>query len=254
MKMDVSTLVPFQEMGMAAAGFLTQLLCEVWRDGQGGMSIVPCAGDDLAVDCEHEVFWCYVTFQEDGSTLLTPCTDAQSCGVLEDANGVALDSESDVVGAPVRPPLGSHVPMWVYGAQWPYCAAPTTMILSSLPDELLQEDLVEILDKEGFSGFYDFLYLPREAGRSLGYAIVNLTRHEHGLALSARMHGRTSWCGANTSECQVTWSMPLQGVTALTAHYRNHPACHEDVPLEMRPTFFSGGWPRAFPPAPAELR
>merc|ERR1719199_886048 len=113
--------------------------------------------------------------------------------------------------------------MWVYGAEWPFCVAPTTLMLSNLPTDLLQEDLIEVLDKEGFSGFYDFLYLALDPNthRNLGHAIVNLTRHEYGLALSALMHGRTSWCGTITSECQVTWSIPLQGLSQLIEHYRN---------------------------------
>jgi len=125
------------------------------------------------------------------------------------------------------------------------------MILSNLPRGLLQEDLIEILDKEGFSGFYDFLYLPSsaESGKNSGYAIVNLTRHEYGLSLSASMHGRTSWCGHKTHECQVTWSSSLQGLTQLLDHYRNHAASADCVAADMRPTFFSGGWPRPFPPA-----
>lgn len=239
-------------MKMNASGLdcsLLQLLCRIWRDGSQGMSIVPCTGDDLAADCEHEAFWCWVQQQEDGSMIITPCTDASACGVLADASGMLLDSTTDVVGAPARPPTGSHVPAWVYGAQWPYCVAPTTVILSNLPEDLIQEDLIEILDKEDFSGFYDFLYLPSEpdCDRNSGYAIVNLTRHEYGLALSALLQGRTSWCGTTTSECQVTWSIPLQGVVELIKHYRNHPANHDNVPEDRRPTFFASGWPSPFP-------
>jgi len=247
-KAELSALVP--SFDVSANVVLAQLLCRLCQDGNGGMNIVPCMGDDLAADCEHEVFWCYVEPRQDGTILITPCTDAAACGVAVDASGSPLDAIAEIPGAPERPPQGSHAPMWVYGAKWPYSVAPTTLMLSNLPDDLLQEDLVEVLDKEGFSGFYDFLYLPSDPdfGRNLGYAIVNLTRHEYGLALSASMHGRTSWCGSVTPECQVTWSSTLQGISQLIEYYRNHPACHDNVPVEMRPTFFSGGWPRPFPP------
>lgn len=246
-KAPVSSLVAGREM---VSSNPMQLLCEIRRNGNAGMSMIPCMGDDLAADCEHGVFWCNVQPQRDGCALITPCTDACECGVVIDASGSPLDSPAESVGEPARPPQGAHAPVWVYGAQWPHCVAPTTLVLSNLPDSLLQEDLIEILDKEGYSGFYDFFYLPTEPDhcRNLGYAIINLTRHEYGLSLSALMHGRASWCGVKSAQCQVSWSMPLQGVTELVGHYHYaHPACHESVPLDMRPTFFSGGWPRPLP-------
>jgi hypothetical protein len=242
-RVDASSLMP-------AGTSVVQMLCRIWRDGSTGMSVVPCMGDDIAEEGEFEVFWCFMQPQMDGTALLQPCTDAAACGVTVDASGSSLDSVAEVVGAPERPPKDAYAPVWIYGAQWPHCAAPTTLMLSSLPTDLLQEDLIEILDKEGFSGFYDFLYLPSkpDQSRNQGFALVNLTRHEYGLALSAAMHGKTSWCGSITSSCQVSWSPSLQGLPELIKHYRNHPARHESVPEDMRPTFFSGGWPRPFPP------
>lgn len=241
-QVDASSLMP-------AGASILQMLCRIWRDGNTGMSVVPCMGDDVVSEGEFEVFWCSMQPQMDGTALMSPCVDAAACGVTMDASGSSLDSAADIDGAPKRPPHDAYAPAWIYGAQWPHCVAPTTLMLGNLPTALLQEDLIEILDKEGFSGFYDFLYLPSEPdlGRSLGYAIVNLTRHEYGLALSAAMHGRTSWCGSSTSGCKVSWSLSPQGLPELLKHYRNHSACQESVPVDMRPTYFSGGWPRPFP-------
>merc|ERR1719253_463762 len=118
------------------------------------------------------------------------CHDPGFCDVTVDASGAQLTLE-DELGAPARPAAGAYSPKWIYGARWPFCAAPTTLVLSNLPDSILQEDLIEILDKEGFSSFYDFVYLPVDAdsGRNMGYAIVNLTRHQYGLSLAAIMQG-----------------------------------------------------------------
>lgn len=250
-QVDMSSLLSADTYGN---GVLIPMLCRIWRDVGGGMSVVPCMGDDVAADGEFEVFWCSMQRQQDGTALLTPSTDASACGIDIDASGNPLASTTEVPGAPKRPLQGSYAPTWIYGSQWPYCSAPTTLVLNHLPDDLLQEDLIEILDKEDFSGFYDFLYLPAdlESGRNLGYAIVNLTRHEYGLALAASIHGRTSWCGASTSACQVSWSLPVQGLKQLLEHYRNHPANHESVPEDKRPTYFCGGWPRAFPPGESQ--
>lgn len=232
-----------------AQGAVLQLLCRMWTDGSSGLMVAPCIGDDVVANSDLGAFWCCAQTQPDGSVLLAPCTEASACGVKEDAAGLPLDHGDEVLGAPRRPPRGSYVPAWVYGATWPFCVAPTTLILSSLPDHLLQEDLIEILDKAGFGSFYDFIYLPMdpELQGNEGYAIVNLTRHDYGLALAALMYGRESWCGVSSPACQVTWSIPLQGITQLTEHYRDHPACRENVPMEMRPMYFDGGFPKAFP-------
>lgn len=250
-KVDASHIAPpcsaATAPSMDAQSVIVQLLCRSWTDGSSGMMITPCCGDDVGSGAD--AFWCCVQTQQDGSVLIAPCTDAASCGVTTDAAGMPLENTEEVVGAPSRPPLGSYAPTWVYGATWPFCVAPTTLVLSNLPDDLLQEDLIEVLDKSGFGCFYDFIYLPmdHEFQRNLGYAIVNLTRHEYGLALAASVYGRSSWCGTITSECQVSWSIPLQGVSQLTEHYRDHPACRENVPTDMRPTYFAGGFPRPFP-------
>jgi hypothetical protein len=244
-KTDTSALMPY---GLPAEGSLLQLLCKVSHEGDS-MRIEPCTGDQVYVDGDLEVFWCSMHQNFHGDFTITPCTDAALCGIDLDANSQSVYSTDDVVGAPVRPAEGSCVPAWVYGAQWPHCAAPTTLILSCLPKDLSQEDLIEILDKEGFSSFYDFLHLPMdpELRGNLGYAIVNLTRHEYGLALSALLHGRSSWCGTSAPACQVTWSTKVQGVTQLFESYKDSAACREGVPPEMRPTWFSSGWPRPLP-------
>jgi len=248
MKVDAASLVPAADH-MPTEAYLLQFLCRIFNDKGSGMRIEPCTGDNLYADDEHQVFWCYMQQQLDGAVMITPCGDAAVCGIAFDANRAPLLSTEDVVGAPIRSSQGSYAPAWVYGAQWPFCVAPTTLILSNLPKDLQQEDLIEIIDKEGFSGFYDFLHMPMDLDLSsnLGYATVNLTRHEYGLALSALMHGRSSWCGANTLACQVTWDTHSQGLTQLIEHYQGHPACGDKVPLDMRPTWFSSGWPHPLP-------
>lgn len=247
MKADVSSLVP---TASADENTVVQLLCKTWRDDNNGLSVAPCMGDDFGpYDMgEHDVFWCKMEKQEDGDTRITPCTDAASCGVEIDASGTPLHS-LPLLGAPAKPEAGSYAPTWIYGANWPFCVAPTTLMLSNLPEDLLQEDLIEILDKEDFSGFYDFLYLVADpdSGRSLGCAIVNLTRHEYGLALSAMMHGRASWCGTKSEACKVSWALPMQGLSQLIDYYQELGCKDSPMPEETRPTFFSGGFPSPFP-------
>jgi len=53
----------------------------------------------------------------------------------------------------------------------------TTLMIRNLPHDLMQMDLLAALDKNGFEGTYDFLYMPANfgSGRGKGYAFVNFT-------------------------------------------------------------------------------
>jgi len=155
--------------------------------------------------------------------------------------------------APPPPAKGSFKPAWCYGSTWPFTHAPTTLVLKHLPPELTQSELLMVLDKQGFNGFYDFVFLSvnLRTGKSRREAIVNLTRHSYGLALAAKMHEFNDF-GVETSHgagCRVEWSLPLQGLTEHIEHYRNHPNMHPDAPDDLRPAIFAFGWQVPFPPA-----
>eukprot|EP00927_Polykrikos_kofoidii_P050772 TRINITY_DN44646_c0_g1_i1.p1 TRINITY_DN44646_c0_g1~~TRINITY_DN44646_c0_g1_i1.p1 ORF type:complete len:379 (+),score=48.55 TRINITY_DN44646_c0_g1_i1:79-1215(+) len=160
-------------------------------------------------------------------------------------------SAAEVACAPPSPAAGSYLPIWkddqLVGSGGP----PSTLDVGNLPTTMWQEDFVEILDREGFSGFYDFVYMPFDisAGKSFGKAVVNLTRHEYGLALAARLHGRSQWggFGISTAPCEVNWSGDVQGFTDLVGRYRDGPENMDEVPTEHRPLVFSQGWPEPFP-------
>mmetsp|Transcript_22195 Transcript_22195/g.39093 ORF Transcript_22195/g.39093 Transcript_22195/m.39093 type:complete len:361 (+) Transcript_22195:227-1309(+) len=230
------------------------LWCRVEQDDKFGLRIEPFLhmkpfmDEDAAAECvaqggSCEIFYCQVSYHYTGGTLITPCTDASMCEGA-DLEPLQAPSEAEASCAPPSPPEGSYAPVWVYGPRWPYNVAPTTLTISNLPEDFTQEDMIEILDKEGFSGFYDFVFLPpsdADAGKDSAFAIVNLTHHAYGLALAARLHGRPH-CGG-----QVSWSLPLQGLTALEEHYSKHPANSDEVPSELRPTLFTGGFPKPLP-------
>jgi hypothetical protein len=122
---------------------------------------------------------------------------------------------------------------------------PTTLSLKNLPNELDAEDMLEVLDREEFSGLYDFVFVVGN-----GSAVVNLVGHEHGQRLAALLHGRTRWNGIETTQrCEVEWATHLQGRDALVSFYREHAANRADAPEDRRPLLFANGWPEAFPPA-----
>jgi hypothetical protein len=223
----------------------------------GAMCVTPVAGGDEhnppgAID--HGSWgrlWCYVQVRETG-TLVVPCTD--KC--MEDINKIDGSyptlAPSQAVEDVAMQLLHEETynPPWEAGPYWPFNAAPTTLVLGNLPDELTQEDLLEILDRESLSGLYDFVYLPDNTNKHERYALVNVTQHEFGLIVAARFHGKSSWgvCDG-TRACNVTWSLSTQGIADLVLVYRDSAENQPDVPEDLRPQLFSGGWPVPFLPS-----
>jgi len=115
--------------------------------------------------------------------------------------------------------------------------------LSGLPKELTREDLLEVLDKRGFSGYYDFVFVPTDTTKScsLGFALVNLTRHAYGLSLAAQLHGFNTWgiCTSATP-CDVEWSV-VQGFAENVQHFHRHCGSGEGASSEGSPLVFSKG-------------
>jgi len=142
-------------------------------------------------------------------------------------------------------------PKWVYGSSWPFNHAPTTLILDNLPRSLMQVQLLAILDGNGFSGLYDFCFLPINLrnGKNDGHAIVNFTRHSYGSSFAACVQGFQNWDTEHDENrpCEVRWSLPLQGLFEHVQKYRNHPCMHESVPEAFRPMIFDCGWNVPFP-------
>jgi len=115
-------------------------------------------------------------------------------------------------------------------------ADPTTLLIKYLPAEICeQEHLAEVLDREEFSGCYDFVCVWKaETGCS---ALVNFTETKYGHRLARRLHGKTTWgCWVSDRECDVMWSQDVQGSDALVRDYQDTPgAC-----------LLQGGWPVPF--------
>eukprot|EP00933_Yihiella_yeosuensis_P035969 TRINITY_DN29666_c0_g1_i1.p1 TRINITY_DN29666_c0_g1~~TRINITY_DN29666_c0_g1_i1.p1 ORF type:complete len:435 (+),score=91.69 TRINITY_DN29666_c0_g1_i1:183-1487(+) len=155
-----------------------------------------------------------------------------------------------------RAPPGKEIykPAWQWGSMWPFNCAPTTLKLSGLPRDLQEAGLLGKLEELGFKGFYDFIAMPTNwrTGRNDGYAIINLTRHSHGILLATHMHNFKDWQHAQKEEepskgVAVTWNLPSQGLWDLIEVYRNDPAMHQSID-EYRPKLFSNGCRIDFPP------
>jgi len=224
------------------AGSCIPVWCSFQESNEGGFRIVPCVkqaeiDEGQAAGCCHQL-WCWVQ-QIGGEKCVVPMTDFTESGDTSEP-----PSEAELACAPPPPAEGSHVPEWSSGPCWPFNRPPTTLTLNNLPGELTPDCLLEVLDKLGFSGFYDFVFLSTKERQ----AIVNLIRHEYGLALAATMHQFKNWGnGIDNDACEVSWSLPLQGFSSLVAYFHEHPLNASSTPQHLRPLVFSKGWPVPFP-------
>ena len=127
--------------------------------------------------------------------------------------------------------------------------AKTTVMLRNLPNNYTRSMLLNLLEKQGFVGRFDFLYLPCDFQRkaNLGYAFVNLVNREAAQDLWKTLDGFRGWALPSAKVCEVRWSGPHQGFEAHVERYRNSPVMHKSVPDEYRPVIFADGQRQRFP-------
>jgi len=72
----------------------------------------------------------------------------------------------------------------------PLLEGTTTLMVRNLPQELLQKEFLEELDRAGFAGLYDFVYMPCsfEARESKGYVFVNFCTSTAAASFAAGWH------------------------------------------------------------------
>jgi len=125
----------------------------------------------------------------------------------------------------------------------------TTVMLKNIPNDYTQDMLLKLLDEEGFSCKYDFVYLPMDfrSGSAFGYAFINLVTPEHTRLFESHFHGFCRWAFPSRKVAEVTWSRPMQGLAATVERYRNSPIMHHDVPECYKPCMFQNGTRVCFP-------
>eukprot|EP00425_Heterocapsa_triquetra_P000284 CAMPEP_0195053216 /NCGR_PEP_ID=MMETSP0448-20130528/2439_1 /TAXON_ID=66468 /ORGANISM="Heterocapsa triquestra, Strain CCMP 448" /LENGTH=473 /DNA_ID=CAMNT_0040082491 /DNA_START=85 /DNA_END=1506 /DNA_ORIENTATION=+ len=132
----------------------------------------------------------------------------------------------------------------------------TSIMLRNLPNDYTLTMLLALLDAEGFSGRYDFAYLPVDFTRwaGFGYAFVNMVSHVDAQAAWRHFQGFNNWQVSSQKTCEVCWGDPLQGLAAHVERYRNSPVMHESVPDGCKPAMFNEGRRIAFPPPTKRIR
>ncbi|CAK9021009.1 unnamed protein product [Durusdinium trenchii] len=120
----------------------------------------------------------------------------------------------------------------------------TTLVLKNLPRHFDKDALKDLLEKLGFRGFFDFLYVPLQWNQEscVGYGLVNLTSHE--VALRLWNHFRK---GASEN-LEVCWDTRHQGLDQLIKYYRNNSVMHPLLPEHCKPMLLLSGEKVDFPP------
>jgi len=132
----------------------------------------------------------------------------------------------------------------------------TTVMLKNLPNNYTRNMLLALLDREGFAGRYDFVYLPFDFTRNAnrGYAFVNLAQAEAIAPLWQAFQGFKRWSLPTAKICEVTWSSGCQGLHTHIERYKNSSVMHESVPEKYQPLIFQAGQRVAFPPPTVQLQ
>lgn len=132
----------------------------------------------------------------------------------------------------------------------------TTAMLRNLPPEYDGPMLLTLLDTQGFSALYTFVYLPIDfrTGHSFGYGFIDFTTPEVAEKFRAHFGGFTAWAVPSDRVGEVCWSEPLQGLEAHIERYRNSPMMHESVSDAFKPMLFDKGVRVPFPPPTKRLK
>lgn len=148
--------------------------------------------------------------------------------------------------------VGRHVAAQAGSGDWSLsqAQAQTTVMMRNLPVEYTRSMLVELLNREGFCGTFDLVYLPMNFGsmQGFGYSFINLVSVQAALRFRTHFQGFSDWQVVSEKTCEVSWSNVLQGRQAHIERYRNSPLMHPSVPDEFKPACFVGGRRIVFPP------
>lgn len=126
----------------------------------------------------------------------------------------------------------------------------TTLMFRNLPNEYTRDMFTQLLDREGFSGLYDFIYVPIDfrSRAGFGYAFVNMITPDAALRFMNHFEGFGQWCMESAKAAEVAWSSPTQGLEAHVERYRSSPVMHEAVPDHFKPAVYQLNARVAFPP------
>jgi hypothetical protein len=158
--------------------------------------------------------------------------------------------------APLQSHPGSHAVDLCVNQYATSSGAQTTVMWKNIPNNYTRDQLLSLIDLQGFAGYYDFFYSPIDFTNNalMGYAFINFVSTEDADRFYHHFEGFTDWSLRSEKVSQVTWSKPLQGLEGHIERYRNSPVMHADIPDDYRPVLFRGGVRIPFPHPTKRLR
>lgn len=131
----------------------------------------------------------------------------------------------------------------------------TTVFMKNVPTSYTRSAFLELLDREGFAGEYDLVYLPIdfESQSCLGYAFINCLSSQIATRFCSRFQGFATWDVPSDKACEMG-AAAQQGFKANVDRYRNSAVMHDSVPDECRPVIFSSGVRVPFPAPTRRLK
>lgn len=112
----------------------------------------------------------------------------------------------------------------------------TTMMLKNIPCRKSQEEVAMHIDQKGFSGRYDFFYLPRDVKfrANLGYAFINFLTPEDASSFEQEMNGYRFNGSGSTKACAIV-PAHVQGLVNNLAAFKR-----TEVMRSSRKPYFAG--------------
>lgn len=134
-------------------------------------------------------------------------------------------------------------------------AEQTTVMWKNLPNNYTRDQLLELVNEQGFEGHFDFFYAPFDfASQALvGYAFVNFYSHEQANRFWEKFEGFDKWTLASNKKSQVRWS-EQQGLEYHIEKYRNSPVMHDSQEDGFKPVTMKDGQITAFPLPTKKIR
>ena len=115
----------------------------------------------------------------------------------------------------------------------------TTVMLRNLPNKYTANMLIELLNNQGFSGMYDYVYLPIDFRNqcNLGYAFVNFQRDCNAQDCKHKLLNFSDWT-FKSGKCLETRYAFVQGFKSNVERYRKSYISSQDVPENCKPLVF----------------
>lgn len=132
----------------------------------------------------------------------------------------------------------------------------TCIQIRNIPKGCTRAMVQASMDREGFAGQYDFVYLPFsfDDWSTLGHAFINFSSQCNAQRAVDKLNGGVLWPELGSEPCEVCWSKALLGLAACIGKFRNSPVMDPSVSDEYKPIVLKKGVRSAFPQPTKEIQ